>query len=151
MATFIKIADFVEAGMEKQLDLSATTAIKISLSNTLPSSETSDPTQTGNGILANITEIVYTNYSDSLGTDRQLEGITSGEASGTWTFDCSDFTITAVTGALPTWRYLYIWDDAGVTPNDPLIGLWDHGSAIDLALSETANININASGLMTIA
>ncbi len=149
MATFIKIPDFVEAGMEGFLDLSGTTTIKISLSNTLPATDTT--TASGGGIKANITEIVYTNYSDSLSTDRQLESVTSNESGGTFTFDCADFTITAVTGALPTWRYLYVWDDASVTPTDAIIGLWDHGSAIDLALGETANININGSGLLTIA
>ncbi len=150
MATFSKIADFVEGGMEKQHDLSAD-VIQIALSNTAPASETSDPTATGNGILANVTEIVYTNYSDSLGTDRVLESVTSVEAGGTWTFDAANFTITAVTGALPTWRYLYVFNQTSATPTDQLIGVWDHAAAIDLALGETANININASGLVTIA
>ncbi len=150
MATFIKIADFVEGAMNGELILSSTTNMKIALSNTAPTAESPNVTISGNGFLANVTQIVYTNYSDSLSTDRQLEGITSVETAGVWKFDCDDFTITAVTGALPTWRYLYIWDDAGTTPDDPLIGVWDHGSAIDLALSETANININAGGLITV-
>lgn len=148
MATFVKIPDFIEAAAEGFLDLSSTTNMKIALSNTLPATDTT--TASGGGILANVTQIVYTNYTDSLTTDRQLEGVTSNEAGGVWTFDCSDFTITAAIGALPTWRYLYIYDDASVTPTDALIGCWDHGSAIDLALGETANININASGLITV-
>ena len=149
MATFVKIPDYVENAMEGFLDLSSTTNMKISLSNTLPATDTT--TASGGGIKANITEIVYTNYTDSLTTDRQLEGVTSNEAAGTYTFDCSDFTITAAIGALPTWRYLYVWDEASVTPTDAIIGLWDHGAGIDLALGETANININVSGLLTIA
>ena len=151
MATFIKIADFVEGAMNKELDLSSTTLMKIALSDTAPTSESPDVTLSGNGFLANVTEIVYTNYSDSLATDRQLEGVTLAETTGTYKFDCDDFTITAVTGSLPQWQYLYIWDDAGTTPTDPLIGVWNHGSAINLALGETANININASGLLTVA
>ena len=150
MATFIKIADFVEGAMNKELDLAGTTTMKIALSDTAPTSESPDVTISGNGFLANVTEIVYTNYSDNLSTDRQLEGVTSVETAGVYKFDCNDFTITAVTGALPQWQYLYIWDDAGTTPTDPLIGVWNHGSAINLALGETANININAGGLITV-
>ena len=151
MATFTKIADFVEAGMEQEIDFITSATISIALSNTAPSSESPVPTSTGNGILANVTQISYTNYSDSLGVDRVLESVTSVESGGTWTFDAADFTITASGGAIATWRYLYIFDQDGTSPTDPLIGVWDHGSAIDLATGETANININASGLITIA
>ncbi len=151
MATFTKISDFVEAGMEQQFDFVTTPTISVALSNTAPSGEAPDPTTTGNGILANVTQISYTNYTDSLAVDRVLESVTSVEATGTWTFDAADFTITASGGAIATWRYLYIFDEDSATPTDQLIGVWDHGSAIDLATGETANININASGLITIA
>jgi hypothetical protein len=150
MATFTKIADFVEAMAEKVHDLSAD-SIRIALSNTAPASETSNPTQSGNGVLANVTQISYANYSDSLTADRVLDGVTSDEAGGTYKFDAADFTITASGGALASWRYLYVYNDTPTAPADPLIGVWDHGSAISLADGETANININAAGLINIA
>jgi len=151
MATFTKIADFVEGGMEQEHFLGAGgNVIEVALSNTAPGSEAPDPTTTGNGILANVTQIAYTNYTDSLGTDRVLESVTSVEASGVWTFDAADFTITASGGAIATWRYLYVFNQTSTTPDDQLIGVWDHGLAIDLANGETANINVNASGLITI-
>ncbi len=150
MATFIKIADFVEDMPEKVHNLGAD-ALKFSLSNTLPASESPDPTTTGNGIKANITEISYTNYSDDMGTDRVLENITSVESGGTYTLDFDDVVITASGGALATFRYLYVWNDTASAPVDAIIGLLDHGSGITLASTETATLQVDASGFLTIA
>lgn len=152
-ATFSKINDFVE-NLANAIDANADTFL-IALSNTAPSGEGSNPTADGNGIIGNVTEIdtgrPYSNYTDSLTTDYTLESVTSSQTSGTYTLDCADFTITASGGAISTWRYLYIFDDTVATPADPIVGVWDYGSAIDLADGDTANININASGLLTIA
>ncbi len=151
MATFTKIADFVEAMAEQEHDLSAD-SIRYALSNVAPGSESPNiPINTGLGILANVTQISYTNHTDDNTTPLILDNVTSVEASGTWTFDCDSFIITAVTGTMPTWQYLYVYNDTPTAPADPLIGVWDHGSAIILLLGETANININASGMVTIA
>ena len=150
MATGTKIADLVEAMAEKVHNL-ASDSIRIALSNTAPSSETSNPTATGNGVLANVTQISYTNYSDTLTVDRVLESVTSNDASGTWTFDCADFTITASGGALADFRYIYIYNDTPTSPADPLIAVFDHGSTISLADTQNAVISINALGIMYIA
>ena len=152
MATFAKIPDFMEGAMEQEHFLgSGGNVIEIALSNVAPGSESSPTTTSGNGILANVTQISYTNYGDTLGTDRVLESVTSDESGGTWTFDAANFSITPVGGALATWRYLYVFNQTSTTPDDQLIGVWDHGSAVDLAESETANINIHANGLINIA
>ena len=152
MATFAKIPDFVEGAMEQEHFLgSGGNTIEIALSNVAPGSESSPTTTSGNGVLANVTVINYANYGDTLGVDRVLESVTSDESGGTWTFDCANFSITPSGGALATWRYLYVFNQTSTTPDDQLIGVWDHGSSIDLADGETANININASGLITIA
>lgn len=157
-ATFTKINDFVE-NLANAIDANADTFC-IALSNTAPGSETPNvPTADNNGVLGNVTQIdavsdfttAYTNYTDSLTTDRQLESVTSSQTSGTYTLDAADFTITASGGAISTWRYFYIGDDTVATPADPLVGVWDYGSAIDLADGDTANINFNASGILTIA
>lgn len=150
MATGTKIADFIEAAMEGTHNLAANT-IEVALSNTAPASETSNPTATGNGILANVTQISYTNYSDDLTVDRVLQSVTSDESGGTYTFDAGDFIITASGGALATWRYLYVFNQSATSPVDALIAVWDHGSAITLASTETATITWNASGLFTVA
>ena len=152
MATFIKIDDFVEGAMNEEHELDAD-VIEIALSNTDPTNDGgTDVTASGNGILANVTQISYTNYSDDLsGADRVLTNVVSVEASGTWKFDADNFIITASGGTIADWRYLYVFNQDASTPADPLIGVWDHGSAITLLIGETANININASGLITVA
>lgn len=150
MATFTKINDFLEGINEGEHNLAADT-LQIALSNTAPGAETSNPTSTGNGVLANVTEISYTNYTDDMGTDRVLEGVSSDEASGTYTLDANDIVITASGGALATFRYIYLFNQTSATPADQLIGVWDHGSGITLASGESATIAWNASGIFTIS
>ena len=148
MATFTKINDFLEGAFEAEHNLAADT-IQLALSNTAPASEVPDPTASGNGILANVTEIAYTNYTDDMAVDRVLEGVTSNEAAGTYTFDANDVVITASGGALATFRYIYVFNQTSATPADQLIGVWDHGSAISLASGESATIAWNAGGIFT--
>lgn len=150
MATFTKINDFLEGICEAEHNLASDT-LQIALSNTAPGSETSNPTSTGNGILTNVTQISYTNYTDDMTVDRVLQSVTSNESGGTYTLDASDIVITASGGALATWRYLYLFNQTSVTPDDQLIGVWDHGSAISLASGESATIAWNASGIFTIS
>ena len=150
MATTTKIPDLLESLAELEMNL-ATDTIMIALSNTAPTSEGSNPTTSGNGILANVTQISYTNYTDTLTVDRTLQSVTSNESGGTYTFDAADFTITASGGAIATFRYIYIYDDTASTPADPLILLIDNGSAISLASGESLNVTFNASGIFTIA
>ena len=150
MATFIKIADLPEALAEKVHDLAADT-LMIALSNTAPASETSDPTATGNGVLANVTQIAYTNYTDDMTVDRVLQSVTSDEAGGTYTLDAADLTITASGGALASFRYVYLYNDTPTSPADPLIACIDNGSAISLADGESVTIAWNASGILTLA
>lgn len=147
MATFTKIADFIEAAMEKSHNLASDT-LQIALSNTAPASETSNPTASGNGILANVTQISYTNYTDDMTVDRVLEGVTSNESGGTYTLDANNIVITASGGALATFRYIYIFNNTAT--NDELIAVWDHGSGITLGDGDSATITWNASGLFTV-
>lgn len=148
--TWSDIADFVEGAMEGEHNLASDT-IMIALSNTAAASESSNPLSSGNGILANVTQIAYTNYSDDLTTDRTLESVTSNESGGTYTFDAGDFTITASGGAIAEFQYIYVYNDTGTTPTDPLIGYWALDSAITLASGESLAISFNASGIFTVA
>lgn len=149
MATGTKIADWIET-MGTVVNMSSD-VFKIALSNTAPASEASNPTATGNGVLANVTQIAYTNYTDTLATDRTLESVTWAEASGTTKFDAGDFTITASGGAIATFRYIYVFDDTTAGPVDALVGVWDHGSGITLADTQTATITFHANGAFTVA
>lgn len=149
MATGTKIADWIE-NLGTVVNASSDT-FKVALSNTAPASESSNPTATGNGVLANVTQISYTNYSDNLTVDRTLESVTFAESGGTTKFDAGDFIITASGGALATFRYIYVYDDTPTSPADPLVGVWDHGSGITLADTQTATITFHANGLFTVA
>ena len=149
MATFTKANDWVENMLEVS-DMDGDT-FKIALSNTAPASETSNPLNDTNGVLANVTQISYTNYTDDMATDRQLENVTSSQSGGTYTFDADDIVITASGGALADFRYIYLFDDTPTSPADPIVGVWDHGSTISLANGESATISWSGSGIFTLA
>lgn len=83
MASFNKINDFVKNAVEN-MDLASDTLI-VALSNTAPGSESSNPTADGNGVLANVTQISYTNLSS-----RTLANVTSTQTSGTYKLSADD-------------------------------------------------------------
>ena len=143
MASFVKVNDFVEGVAEKGIDLSGA-SLTIALSNTAPGSESSDPTADGNGVLANVTEIAYTNLSA-----RVVTVSTSSQTSGTYKLVCDDLVLTA-SGAVATFRYAYLYDDGST--GDKLIAVWDRGSSVTMADTDTTTINFDGSaGVLTIA
>lgn len=146
-ATFTKINDWINNAIEN-VDLDNDTFM-IALSNTAPSAESSDPTADGNGKLTNVTQIAYTNYSDNLTTDRTLEGTSGSSSGGTYTFDSTvDFTITASSGDLPEFRYIYIYDDT--IAGKPLVGVWDYGQGLTLFENDSLEITFNSNGIFTV-
>jgi hypothetical protein len=134
VATFNKFNSFVEALAEKTHNLGADT-LTIALTNTAPAA--------GNTVLANITEISYTNLSS-----RVLTSVTSSQTSGTYTLDAADLVLTA-SGTVPTFRYVVLYNDTATS--DELIGYYDYGSAVDLLNGETFTITFDASGILTLA
>ena len=134
MATFNKFNSFVEALAEKTHNLGADT-LTVALTNSAPAA--------GNTVLANITEISYTNLSS-----RVLTSVTSAQTSGTYTLDAADLVLTA-SGTVPTFRYVVLYNDTATS--DELIGYYDYGSAVDLLNGETFTITFDASGILTLA
>lgn len=150
MATFNKINDFVQ-NLHEVIDINNDT-LRLAFSNTAPASETTNPTTDGNGILANVTQISYANWTDDLAVDRVLTAgnVSSGQTGGTYTLDyTADIVITASGGAIAAWRYIYLLDDTPTAPADPLICYWDNGSAINLNNGDSATLSFNASGIYT--
>lgn len=146
MATFVKVNDFVEHVAEKVHDLSADQLV-VALSNTAPASETSNPLSDGNGVLANVTQITYTFLST-----RNITTTSSAQTSGTYKLTLTDLVLTSTGGATGPFRYVYIYNDAPTAPADPLIGHYDHGSAITLQAGETYTLDFDdAGGFITIA
>jgi len=144
MASFNKINDFVENAVEG-MNLDSDTLI-VALSNTAPASETNDPTTDTNGVLANVTEISYTNLSS-----RTLANVTSSQTSGTYKLSADDLTLTASGGAVAEFRYIYIYNDTVTSPADPLIGYYDYGSGLTLNDGDTFTIDIGTNGILTLA
>src|SRR5687768_5965383 len=76
-----------------------------------------------NAVLADLTEIAYTNLSS-----RVVTGITWEHTTGTVTMTATDLVLTASGGAVATFRYVVLYDDDPTSPANPLIGWWDYGS-----------------------
>lgn len=134
MAAFNKFQDFAEALCEKIHDLSADT-LNVYLSNTTPSASL-------DAVKADLAEIATGNgYTGPVDTQN-----TGAEASGTYTLTGTKVVITASGGAIAQFRYVVLYNDTPTTPLDnPLIGWWDYGSALDLADGETFSIKFNNS------
>lgn len=139
MATFQLINDWL-ANMVENADLESDQFV-VALSNTAPASEVTPPTGDGDGVLANVTEIAYTNCSS-----RNITTTSSGQSSGTYKLILADLILTASGGTVGPLRYVYIYDDTVATPADPLVCYYDYGSSITLADGETLTIDFSDTG-----
>lgn len=133
MAAFNKFNAFTEDVCEKKHNLGSDT-LKVALTNTAPTS--------ADTVLANITEISYTNLSS-----RTITTSSSSQTSGTYSLVVSDLVLTA-SGAVGPFRYVVIYNDTAT--NDELIAWYDHGSSISLANGESYTIDFGSS-LFTLA
>jgi hypothetical protein len=127
MATFNKFQAWSE-NMVEAANLGTDTFV-IALTNVAPVAT--------NSLLADITQIAYTNLSS-----RTLTTASSSQSGGTYTLAFNDLTLTA-SGAVATFRYVVIYDDTVV--NDPLVGWYDYGSTVTMANAETFLIDFGAS------
>ena len=146
MATFNKLNGFVEHLSEGVHNLGSN-QIVVALSNTAPGSETTPPTgSTAACILANVTQVSYTNCSS-----RNVTTSASEQTSGTYKLTLTDLVLTA-SGSVGPFRYVYLYNDTASSPADPLIGYYDYGSSITLANGETFTIDFDGSnGVLTLA
>ena len=141
MASFVKVNDFV-ANAVQNMDLESDQLV-IALSDTAPSSESSNPTADGNGILGNVTQISYSNISGS--NPRNLTTTSSGQTGGVYKLILADLTLTASGGSVAAFRYIYIYNDTVTSPADPLIGYYDYGSSLTLNDGDTFTIDFSPS------
>lgn len=139
MATYNKFNQFVEDVAEGVHNL-GTNQLVVALTATANA-----PVAT-NSVLANLTEIAYTNLSS-----RNITTITSAQTSGTYKLDLTDLVLTA-SGAVASFQYVAVYNDTPTSPADPLIGWYNHGSSVTLANGETYTIDFdNTNGFITIA
>lgn len=128
MATSNKINSFVEDLSEKVHNL-ASDALTVFLC-----AAANAPVAT-NTILANLTQIPYTNLSARVPTISS-----SSQSSGLYKLILTDHVLTA-SGAVATFRYVGHYNDTPTSPADPLIQWYDHGSDVTLANGETYTID----------
>lgn len=150
MAAFTKLNGFVEHLAEKVHDLGAD-QLAVALSNTAPASEGTNPnSSTSACVLANVTQVSYTNLSGA--TPRNVTRISSAQTSGTYKLDLTDLTLTASGGSVGPFRYIYLYNDTPTSPADPLIGYYDYGSSLTLNSGESLTIDFdNTTGALTLA
>lgn len=139
MAAFTKLNGFVEHLAEKVHNLGSD-QLAVALSNTAPGSEGTPPTgSTAACILANVTQISYTNLSS-----RNVTTTSSAQSGGTYTLALQDLVLAA-SGSVGPFRYVYLYNDTPTSPADPLIGYIDYGSAVSLTTGGTLTIDFAAS------
>lgn len=146
MATFTKLNGFVEHLAEKVHNLGSD-QLAVALSNTAPGSESTPPTgSTAACILANVTQVSYTNLSS-----RNVTTSASAQTSGTYKLTLTDLVLTA-SGAVGPFRYVYLYNDTPTSPADPLIAYWDRGGSVTMASGDTFTVNFDDSnGVLTVA
>lgn len=140
MASFNKFNQFVEdlaKGVHNFTD-DSTCTVTVALTNA-----SNAPVAT-NSVLANLTQISYTNLNS-----RVITGVTAEQTSGTVSFTASDLVLTA-SGTVATFRYVVLYNDDPTSPADPLIGWYDYGSDVTLNNGETFTIDFTT-GFATLA
>lgn len=137
MVAFNKFQPFVEALAEKLHNLGSD-QMKLALC------AAANAPVAANGVLADLTEIAYTNLSA-----REVTTTSSAQTGGIYKLTLTDLTLTASGGAVATWRYVVLYNDTAL--NDELIGFFDNGSDVTLADGESRLINFDdAGGVLTI-
>jgi hypothetical protein len=131
MATFNKFNAWVE-NMVEVANLGSDQFV-IALTNTAPSAS--------NSVLADITQISYTNLSS-----RNVTTASSTQTGGTYSLTLDDLVLTA-SGAVAAFRYVVLYDDTPTSPADPLVGWWDYGSSLTMANAETFTIDFTGAAI----
>lgn len=98
-----------------------------------------------NSVLAELTQIAYTNLST-----RVVTGITAEQTTGTVSLTATDLVLTASGGNVATFRYVVLYNDDPSSPADPLIGWYDIGSDITLVDGQSLTLDF-VTGIATLA
>ena len=137
MATYNKFQAFVADIANKVHNLGADTL-------TVALTATANAPVATNSVLANLTQIAYTNLSA-----RVITTTSSTQTSGTYKLILTNLTLTA-SGAVASFQYVVIYNATPVNGN--LICWFDYGSAVTLANGDQFVIQFDGTnGLLQIA
>lgn len=135
MAVFNKFDAFVEAVAEKVHNLGSD-QLTIALTNVAPTA--------ANSLLADLTQITYTNLST-----RNLTTTSSAQTSGLYKLVVSDITLSSSGGSTGPFRYVVVYNSTAA--GGPLIGWYDYGSSITLLSGESLTVDFDqTNGLLTL-
>jgi hypothetical protein len=145
MAAFTKLNGFVEHLFKGYHGNLATATLQVALSNTAPASEATPPTGAETTtILANVTQVAYTNLSS-----RTLTTSSCVQTAGTLNLILADLVLTA-SGAVAGFRYIYLVNTSSTTRLNALMGYYDFGSTLTLNNGETLTLDFdNVNGVIT--
>jgi len=129
MATYNKFNAWAET-MVEAANL-ASDQFVIALTNSAPIAS--------NSVLADITQISYTNLSS-----RNVTTTSASQTGGTFTLVLADLVMTA-SGSVGPFRYVVLYDDT--VAGDPLVGWWDYGSSITMANAETFTVDFTGAAI----
>lgn len=127
MASFAKFNAFVADVSNKVHNLSSD-QLTIALTNTIPVAT--------NSVIANITQVSYTNISS-----RNLTTTSSTQSSGTYKLIVGNPTFTA-SGSVGPFQYLVLYNSTA--SGGPLIGWYDFGSAVTLTSGDVFTITFDS-------
>lgn len=129
MAAFSKFNQFVEDMAKGVHNLSTgTLAVALTAAANAPVA--------ANSVLADLTQISYTNCSS-----RVLTVTSAEQVAGVLSLILADLTLTASGGSVGPFRYIVLYND---TPaGDPLIGFWDIGFDVTLADTDTYDLDFD--------
>jgi hypothetical protein len=120
--------------------------LKVALTNTLP--------VVGHSLLADISQISYTNFVNGATTGRDVARAAtspSTQTGGVYKLILQDLVLTGVTAATDSFRYVVLYNDGTSVLTDPLIGWYDYNSSISLNPGETLTIDFDqVNGVFTL-
>lgn len=129
MASFSKFNQFTEDLANGVHNLGSDT-LEVYLSNAAPSAS-------ADAVKADLAEITNENgYAAPVDTQN-----TVSETGGVTSVVGVDVTITASGGSIGPFQYVVLQNTTPSSPLDPLIGWWDHGSAVTLNDGESFTVD----------
>ncbi len=136
--SFNKFNQFV-ADVNNKVHNLGSDQLKVALTDTLPVNT--------NTVLANITEISYSNITNGTTTGRNVAVTSSTQTSGTYKLVANQLTLTA-SGTVPQFRYVVLYNSTA--SGGPLIGWYDWGSEINLTVGQNILIGFDTTnGILT--